>query len=508
VDSIARDCPGMELDEFDLCLDPPYYRLISGACAAYTDAEVQSPTNITAKGARKNVTLQNIIAANGDRYPDYTKSVKNNTQLFILVTGTDENDELMPITQTTIDRMNQLRRDYNRHIYRLTGHRLRNLNTFDGADDSPYWEWGGASEWEGNTELEGWEGVGLGKPLELKGGQLELALKGKDSGITHGGLRMVGADYDTLQVVLTVPKPSDGNAKLLRGAFILKGDSSEHRIPFPVYADGRKKTVSIHAPHKLIRAASCTASRCIAVCRYTNAKDPAQKMKAGWYLSCPGDTGEEPEVLIKGGACQNEDGTTACGPYCTGPTSDVTLAPSTAEGWYDSCESQLDGTFHTLTLLPVTDADAAALGGPVLVDRIDILRAQEMVTDDEESKKKDAEKDWDGDGLVNAFDNCPTVANPDQLDSNEDDKGDACGDFDADGILNALDNCPAIVNSLQQDEDGDGLGDACDPDFESTGCSMTGASTPGATPGAATPGATRLVSLVLILALGIIRRRK
>jgi hypothetical protein len=34
-------------------------------------------------------------------------------------------------------------------------------------------------------------------------------------------------------------------------------------------------------------------------------------------------------------------------------------------------------------------------------------------------------------------------------------------DFDEDGVVNALDNCPAVANSDQIDSDGDGIGDVC-----------------------------------------------
>ena len=70
--------------------------------------------------------------------------------------------------------------------------------------------------------------------------------------------------------------------------------------------------------------------------------------------------------------------------------------------------------------------------------------------------------DADGDGVPDATDNCPAVANPDQLDSNGDNIGDACQDQDGDGVLDLADNCPAVLNPLQADFNGNGIGDVCD----------------------------------------------
>lgn len=60
-------------------------------------------------------------------------------------------------------------------------------------------------------------------------------------------------------------------------------------------------------------------------------------------------------------------------------------------------------------------------------------------------------EDEDGDGVPDGEDNCPSVANANQLDHDGDMIGDAC------------DKCPHLADAADPDDDGDGVGNACDP---------------------------------------------
>ena len=78
--------------------------------------------------------------------------------------------------------------------------------------------------------------------------------------------------------------------------------------------------------------------------------------------------------------------------------------------------------------------------------------------------------DTDGDGISDAADNCPSVANPDQLNTDGDSLGNACDpDDDNDGVGDAADNCALVPNADQADTDGDGQGNACDADDDNDG---------------------------------------
>ncbi|HVV86098.1 MAG TPA: OmpA family protein, partial [Kofleriaceae bacterium] len=80
------------------------------------------------------------------------------------------------------------------------------------------------------------------------------------------------------------------------------------------------------------------------------------------------------------------------------------------------------------------------------------------------------DSDDDGDNRADVGDNCPLQANADQADEDHDGVGDVCdADRDGDGVLDSVDDCPDAADPLQVDLDGDGIGNACDGDSDADG---------------------------------------
>jgi choice-of-anchor B domain-containing protein len=132
------------------------------------------------------------------------------------------------------------------------------------------------------------------------------------------------------------------------------------------------------------------------------------------------------------------------------------LGPMIADGDADAVSDDID---NCPALANVDQLDGDADGQGDACDACPALAAA-------------ASTDGDSDGVGDACDNCAMATNADQLDTDSDGLGDACDgcvdaanadqlDGDDDGVGDACDNCPELENAPQADRDGDGVGDAC-----------------------------------------------
>jgi hypothetical protein len=145
-------------------------------------------------------------------------------------------------------------------------------------------------------------------------------------------------------------------------------------------------------------------------------------------------------------------------------------APELCDGLPNDCHSAGWPTLSPAEANPDGDAYMACQGDCNDLDPAVYPGAAETCngTDDDCDGRIDG-KDLDDDGVREACDNCPSNANPSQLDTDDDALGDACdacafdaaNDADHDGACGDVDNCPT-PNPAQQDTDEDGRGDACD----------------------------------------------
>lgn len=130
-----------------------------------------------------------------------------------------------------------------------------------------------------------------------------------------------------------------------------------------------------------------------------------------------------------------------------------------------------DGVSHDFRLsCPDTVVDADGDGVADSSDNCPLVANADQIDLDGDGLGDACDDDTDGDGFADDVDNCPTAVNPDQLDSDFDGIGNLCDDDDdGDFVSDAEDNCPAIANTDQADNDGDGVGDACDGDDDNDG---------------------------------------
>jgi hypothetical protein len=168
-----------------------------------------------------------------------------------------------------------------------------------------------------------------------------------------------------------------------------------------------------------------------------------------------------------GDACDGDsdgDGIIDSGDNCPDvPNPDQKDGPP-ADSVGDACDYDLDNDGICDPLAP---EGAAGCDGS---DNCPLVANNNQIDTDGDGLGDVCDPDDDGDGVADDSDNCPLVANPNQADTNSDHIGDACqNDWDGDGIVNGNDNCPRVPNPGQADFDHDGIGDVCEGDTDGDG---------------------------------------
>ena len=122
-----------------------------------------------------------------------------------------------------------------------------------------------------------------------------------------------------------------------------------------------------------------------------------------------------------------------------------------------------DHTFNLGVVIPDLDDDTVRDEQ----DNCPEVANRDQIDTDDDGDGDACDRDDDGDGTDDDADNCPLLANPAQADADGDETGDACdADDDNDGLGDDDDNCPLVTNPNQADVDGDGVGDLCDDDTD------------------------------------------
>jgi Thrombospondin type 3 repeat len=162
-------------------------------------------------------------------------------------------------------------------------------------------------------------------------------------------------------------------------------------------------------------------------------------------------------------------GASAVAPYGTPFLGFVSPTPiQWVEYGYDKDVPFMDNLVYGVGPVPDFDGD----GVEDATDNCPEVANADQTNTDGDGLGDACDPDDDEDFVVDAEDNCPLVSNTDQADAGQDGAGDACDpDHDNDGVQNEVDNCPLVANEGQNDTDTDGIGDPCDPDDDNDGVS-------------------------------------
>lgn len=341
-------------------------------CAPATPPE-SGATFVT--GKRVDITIEDVIRANGARSPSYDRADKVSRHLFVFTRLKGEGGD----PQAALVKLGNVRRFWNEYFYEATHTRMRAITTISGRDDYPRWEFNGTTE--------GWEASGTGSTVTAEGGLLVLG--GSRPAAVRDDVQIDAARYKKAWL-RTVVSPSVVG-KTVRVSFeALDGKGPGGSFEVRLETESQLQTIDLSGV-------------------------------AGWQ----GVVGTM-AIELEGAAAGDVLGVDSLRFEAFDlPDADMDGIPDS----YDNCPEVHNANQADWNGDGIGDRCQDFDGDKVQDDKDNCVEVPNPTQKDRLGDGVgDACRDADGDGIVDSDDNCPDVANADQLDSKGDGIGDACRD--------------------------------------------------------------------------------